>query len=111
MYHLSALLYVLYAIGTRLSNICSKKIKIPIDFEQMFVYNQTIEPLQEEFPDMKSQTVVVIWSWKRLFASFAVFAVLLAVLTGFCVGSAMERRAQHETMRSTVSLSYSAVKG
>jgi hypothetical protein len=60
---------------------------------------------------MKSQTVVVIWSWKRFFASFAAFAVLLAVLTGFCVGGAIQRRAQREAMLPTISLSYSAIKG
>ena len=57
---------------------------------------------------MNKRRIVVV-SWKRLFASITVFAVLAAAVTGFCIYRANAH--QDSPIKSAVSISYSAVKG
>ena len=57
---------------------------------------------------MNKRRIVVV-SWKRLFTSITVFAVLAAAVTGFCIYRASAH--QDGPIKSAVSISYSAVKG
>lgn len=59
---------------------------------------------------MNKQQIVIIWSWKRLFASILILTLLTAALTGFCVSRVVSARNANPLL-SAVSLSYSTMNG